>query len=79
MNFDESPKKKSFQLSTPSTHRTSVKNPQMNISSMNNKEDKKNSKGLRNLSESVYKIVIDLNVTTYKEVADHLVRKLNAG
>lgn len=51
----------------------------MNISSMNNKEDKKNSKGLRNLSESVYKIVIDLNVTTYKEVADHLVRKLNAG
>lgn len=46
---------------------------------VNSKEDKKNSKGLRNLSESVYKIVLDLNVTTYKEVADQLVKKLNAG
>jgi hypothetical protein len=33
----------------------------------------KNSKGLKNLSESVYTIVSQLSITKYKEVADRLV------
>lgn len=33
----------------------------------------KNSKGLKNLSESVYMIVSQLSITKYKEVADRLV------
>jgi hypothetical protein len=38
---------------------------------------KKHSKGLRNLSLSVYKIVLELKMTTYKEVATHLLRMFN--
>lgn len=36
----------------------------------------KNSKGLKNLSESVYMIVSQLSITKYKEVADRLVSKI---
>jgi hypothetical protein len=31
------------------------------------------------LSESVYKIVLNLKVTTYKQVAEYLVKMLNSG
>lgn len=40
------------------------------------KIEKKNFKGLRTLSESVYEIVLQLKVTTYKEVATQLVESL---
>ena len=36
----------------------------------------KNSKGLKNLSESVYTIVSQLAITKYKEVADRLVNEI---
>jgi hypothetical protein len=36
----------------------------------------KNSKGLKNLSESVYMIVSQLSITKYKEVADRLVSEI---
>lgn len=67
LNFNESPapRKKIIEVGT------AVRTPQ------NKKESKKSSKGLRTLSESVYEIVLELKVTTYKEVANRLVQNLN--
>lgn len=65
--------------STASSQRFVHKNNSTKPQALSIKDDKKNSKGLRNLSESVYRIVKELSVTTYKEVADQLVRMLNAG
>ena len=69
VNFDESPKFKKnhhFHPATASTHRTINRNLQFKPPTLSIKDDKKNSKGLRNLSESVFRIVKELQNTTYK-------------
>lgn len=75
LNFEESPKRRALQENTASSCRTHNR-PSLYPSLLPN-DEKKNTKGLRTLSESVYKIVLELRVTTYKEVAEHLVQMFN--
>jgi hypothetical protein len=79
LNFDESPRKRQENLNIVSSIKVGPRNPHNHIFLQDTRYGKKNSKGLRNLSLSVYKIVLELKKTTYKEVAAHLVKMLNSG